>query len=154
MLSAVIALPFSLGSLGASSPLSGSSGRSALESRTTTVLRLRAGGSIPPAGPGPRDEVLPRLKEVIASGSAIVGAGAGTGISAKFEEVGGADLIIVYNSGRFRMGGHGSLAGLLPFKDANAVMLEMGEEILPVLKRTPLLAGVCGTDPFRRMDKL
>ena len=120
MLSAVIALPFSLGSLGASSPLSGSSGRSALESRTTTVLRLRAGGSIPPAGPGPRDEVLPRLKEVIASGSAIVGAGAGTGISAKFEEVGGADLIIVYNSGRFRMGGHGSLAGLLPFKDANA----------------------------------
>ena len=120
MLSGVIALPFSLGSLGASSPLSGSSGRSALESRTTTVLRLRAGGSIPPAGPGPRDEVLPRLKEVIASGSAIVGAGAGTGISAKFEEVGGADLIIVYNSGRFRMGGHGSLAGLLPFKDANA----------------------------------
>jgi len=84
----------------------------------------------------------------------IVGAGAGTGISAKFEEAGGADLIIVYNSGRFRMGGHGSLAGLLPFKDANAVMLEMGEEILPVLKETPLLAGVCGTDPFRQMDKL
>jgi len=91
---------------------------------------------------------------VVASGIPIVGAGAGTGISAKFEEVGGADLIIVYNSGRFRMGGHGSLAGLLPFKDANAVMLEMGEEILPVLKHTPLLAGVCGTDPFRRMDKL
>jgi len=89
-----------------------------------------------------------------ATGEAIVGAGAGTGISAKFEEAGGADLIIVYNSGRFRMGGHGSLAGLLPFKDANAVMLEMGEEILPVLKHTPLLAGVCGTDPFRRMDKL
>ena len=74
--------------------------------------------------------------------------------AAKFEEEGGADLIVVYNSGRFRMGGHGSLAGLLPFKDANAVMLEMGEEILPVLQRTPLLAGVCATDPFRRMDQL
>jgi len=110
--------------------------------------------AIPAAAPGPRDEILAHLREMLASGRPIVGGGAGTGISAKFEEAGGADLIIVYNSGRFRMGGHGSLAGLLPFKDANAVMLEMGEEILPVLKRTPCLAGVCGTDPFRRMDRL
>jgi len=109
---------------------------------------------LPPAAPGPRDRVLADLRAVLAEGRPIIGGGAGTGISAKFEEAGGADLIIVYNSGRFRMGGHGSLAGMLPFKDANAVMLEMGEEILPVLKRTPLLAGVCGTDPFRSMDKL
>lgn len=125
--------------------------------RITDLLRLRAGGlsdALPSACRGPRDEVLRKLREVMESGLPIVGAGAGTGISAKFEEAGGADLIIVYNSGRFRMGGHGSLAGMLPFKDANAVMLEMGEEILPVLQRTPLLAGVCGTDPFRSMDKL
>lgn len=109
---------------------------------------------LPPAGPGPRDTVLESLKEIVSSGKPIIGAGAGTGISAKFEEQGGADLIIIYNSGRFRMAGHGSLAGLLPFKDANAVMLEMGEEILPVLKRTPLLAGVCATDPFRSMEAL
>lgn len=113
-----------------------------------------ATSSLPPAAPGPRDEVLSSLRAVVASGKPIIGAGAGTGISAKFEEQGGADLIIVYNSGRFRMAGHGSLAGLLPFKDANAIMLEMGEEILPVLKATPLLAGVCATDPFRQMDKL
>jgi len=109
---------------------------------------------IPASAPGPRDAVLAKLREALASGKPIVGAGAGTGISAKFEEAGGADLIIIYNSGKFRMGGHGSLSGMLPFKDANAVMLEMGEEILPVLKLTPLLAGVCGTDPFRRMDRL
>jgi len=94
------------------------------------------------------------LRAQLASGKPIVGAGAGTGISAKFEEAGGADLIIIYNSGKFRMAGHGSLSGMLPFKDANATMLEMGEEILPILKQTPLLAGVCGTDPFRRMDRL
>ena len=123
-------------------------------SPTDVLLGLHGGAALPPAGEGPRDAVLPKLREVISSGGAIVGAGAGTGISAKFEEAGGADLIIVYNSGRFRMGGHGSLAGLLPFKDANAVMLEMGEEILPVLKHAPLLAGVCATDPFRQMDKL
>lgn len=109
---------------------------------------------IPAAAPGPRDHVLSRLRKVVDSGKPIIGAGAGTGISAKFEEAGGADLIIVYNSGRFRMGGHGSLCGMMPFKDANAIMLEMGEEILPILKHTPLLAGVCGTDPFRRMDRL
>ena len=82
---------------------------------------------LPEAGEGPRDQVLATLRALVASGQPIIGAGAGTGISAKFEEEGGADLIVVYNSGRFRMGGHGSLAGLLPFKDANAVMLEMGE---------------------------
>lgn len=109
---------------------------------------------LPPTMPGPRDAVLASLRAALSRGEAIVGAGAGTGISAKFEEAGGADLIIVYNSGRFRMAGHGSLAGLLPFKDANAVMLEMGEEILPVVKNTPVLAGVCGTDPFRRMGPL
>jgi len=110
--------------------------------------------TLPPTIPGPRDAILANLRALVSSEEAIIGAGAGTGISAKFEEEGGADLIVVYNSGRFRMGGHGSLAGLLPFKDANAVMLEMGEEILPVLSRTPLLAGVCATDPFRRMDQL
>jgi len=117
--------------------------------RRTPLARLAS-----TAAATPREIVLQDLRAVVASGKPIIGAGAGTGISAKFEEEGGADLIIVYNSGRFRMGGHGSLAGLLPFKDANAVMLEMGEEILPVLKKVPLLAGVCGTDPFRRMDKL
>ncbi|XP_038882761.1 toMV susceptible protein tm-1(GCR26) isoform X2 [Benincasa hispida] len=80
------------------------------------------------------------------------GAGAGTGISAKFEEVGGVDLIVVYNSGRFRMAGRGSLAGLLPFADANAIVLEMANEVLPVVKTVPVLAGVCASDPFRRMD--
>jgi len=109
---------------------------------------------IPPAAPGPRNEILPKLRAVVADGQPIIGGGAGTGISAKFEEKGGADLIVVYNSGMFRMGGHGSLAGLMPYKDANAIMLKMGEEILPVLKSVPLLAGVCGTDPFRRMDRL
>lgn len=83
----------------------------------------------------------------------IIGGGAGTGISAKFEEAGGIDLIIIYNSGRFRMAGHGSMAGLLPFGDANAIVLEMAREVLPVVQRTPVLAGVCGTDPMRIMPK-
>jgi len=83
---------------------------------------------------------------------AIVGAGAGTGISAKFAEAGGADLIIIYNSGRYRMAGRGSLAGLMPYGDANAIVVEMAAEVLPVVKETPVLAGVCGTDPFRLMD--
>lgn len=111
---------------------------------------------IPTAAPGPRNEILRRLKVVVISGKPIVGGSAGTGNSAKFEEAGGADLIVVYNSGMFRMGGHyGSLAGLMSYKDANAIMLQMGKEILPVLQNgTPLLAGVCGTDPFRRMDRL
>jgi predicted TIM-barrel enzyme len=102
-----------------------------------------------------RREILVRLQAQIAQGRPIVGAGAGTGISAKFAEAGGADLIIVYNSGRFRMAGHGSLAGFLAFGDANAIVKEMGErEILPVVKCTPVIAGVMGTDPLRRMDYL
>ncbi|KAL8047375.1 hypothetical protein ABFX02_08G237100 [Erythranthe guttata] len=97
-------------------------------------------------------EILQQLKHQIHEGKPIIGAGAGTGISAKFEEVGGVDLIVLYNSGRFRMAGRGSLAGLLPFADANAVVLEMANEVLPVVEKVPVLAGVCGTDPFRRMD--
>ncbi|KAM0970384.1 hypothetical protein FF1_018468 [Malus domestica] len=96
--------------------------------------------------------VLQQLKDQINRGIPIIGAGAGTGISAKFEEAGGVDLIVVYNSGRFRMAGRGSLAGLLPFADANAVVLDMANEVLPVVKKVPVLAGVCGTDPFRQMD--
>ncbi|OVA18772.1 Uncharacterized protein family UPF0261 [Macleaya cordata] len=96
--------------------------------------------------------ILEQLKDQINKGRPIIGAGAGTGISAKFEEVGGVDLIVVYNSGRFRMAGRGSLAGLLPFADANAVVLDMANEVLPVVKEVPVLAGVCATDPFRRMD--
>ncbi|XP_021834404.1 uncharacterized protein LOC110774166 [Prunus avium] len=96
--------------------------------------------------------ILQQLKDQINRGIPIIGAGAGTGISAKFEEAGGVDLIVVYNSGRFRMAGRGSLAGLLPFADANAVVLDMANEVLPVVKKVPVLAGVCGTDPFRRMD--
>ncbi|XP_074285976.1 toMV susceptible protein tm-1(GCR26)-like [Silene latifolia] len=96
--------------------------------------------------------ILQTLNDQISQGIPIIGAGAGTGISAKFEEAGGVDLIVIYNSGRFRMAGRGSLAGLLPFADANAVVLEMANEVLPVVKKVPVLAGVCGTDPFRRMD--
>ncbi|TYH44626.1 hypothetical protein ES332_D11G208400v1 [Gossypium tomentosum] len=96
--------------------------------------------------------ILQQLRDQISKGLPIVGAGAGTGISAKFEEAGGVDLIVLYNSGRFRMAGRGSLAGLLPFADANAIVLEMANEVLPVVKAVPDLAGVCGTDPFRRMD--
>jgi predicted TIM-barrel enzyme len=81
----------------------------------------------------------------------LIGAGAGTGLSAKCAEAGGADLIIIYNSGRYRMAGRGSLAGLMPYGDANAIVLEMAGEVLPVVERTPVLAGVCGTDPFRLM---
>lgn len=102
-----------------------------------------------------RSQVLERLRAQVRQGSPIVGAGAGTGISAKFAEAGGADLIIIYNSGRFRMAGHGSLAGLLAYGDANAIVKEMGErEVLPVVKDTPVIAGVMGTDPMRRMDYL
>lgn len=96
--------------------------------------------------------ILHRLKQQIGDGIPVIGAGAGTGISAKFEEAGGVDLIVLYNSGRFRMAGRGSLAGLLPFADANAIVLEMANEVLPVVKEVPVLAGVCATDPFRRMD--
>lgn len=98
-----------------------------------------------------RTEILKSFREKIASGIPVVGAGAGTGISAKWEEAGGVDLIIIYNSGRFRMAGHGSLAGLLSYSDANQVVMDMVREVLPVVKHTPVLAGVCGTDPMRRM---
>ena len=99
-----------------------------------------------------RAETLARLRKNIDTGLPIIGAGAGTGISAKFEEAGGADLIIIYNSGRFRMAGRGSLAGVMPYGDANAIVIEMAGEVLTVVKDTPVLAGVCGTDPFRQMD--
>jgi predicted TIM-barrel enzyme len=99
----------------------------------------------------PRAEALRRLREQVANGRPIVGAGAGTGISAKFAERGGVDLIIIYNSGRFRMAGRGSLAGVMPYGDANAIVMDMAGEVLPVVKDTMVLAGVCGTDPFRLM---
>ena len=98
-----------------------------------------------------RQEILKRLRAQQAAGTPIVGCGAGTGISAKFAEAGGADLIIIYNSGRYRMAGRGSLAGLMPYGDANGIVVEMAAEVLPVVKDTPVLAGVCGTDPFRLM---
>ncbi len=98
-----------------------------------------------------RDEALRRLRQTIAAGQPIIGAGAGTGISAKFAEKGGVDLIIIYNSGRYRMAGRGSLAGMLAYGDANAIVTEMASEVLPVVKNTLVLAGVNGTDPFRLM---
>jgi predicted TIM-barrel enzyme len=98
-----------------------------------------------------RKDALARLRAQVQAGKPIIGAGAGTGLSAKLAEAGGADLIIIYNSGRYRMGGRGSLAGLLPYGDANAIVVDMAREVLPVVKQTPVLAGVCGTDPFRLM---
>jgi predicted TIM-barrel enzyme len=98
-----------------------------------------------------RQEALERLRAEVTKGRPIIGAGAGTGLSAKCAEAGGADLIIIYNSGRYRMAGRGSLAGLLPYGDANAIVVEMSAEVLPIVRQTPVLAGVCGTDPFRIM---
>ena len=100
----------------------------------------------------PREEILSRLRQQVREGKAIVGAGAGTGLSAKSAEAGGVDLIIIYNSGRYRMAGRGSLAGLMPYGDANGIVVEMASEVLPVVRNTPVLAGVCGTDPFRLID--
>ncbi len=99
----------------------------------------------------PREECLRRLRESVSQGKPIIGGGAGTGISAKCAEAGGIDLIIIYNSGRYRMAGRGSLSGLMPYGDANAIVMEMASEVLPIVKNTPVLAGVCGTDPFREM---
>jgi predicted TIM-barrel enzyme len=96
-------------------------------------------------------EARARIRRTAAAGRLIVGAGAGTGLSAKAAEAGGADLIVVYNSGRFRMAGRGSLAGMLPYGDANAIVLDMARDVLPIVRDTPVLAGVCGTDPFRQM---
>ena len=98
-----------------------------------------------------RQEIIKRLKNQIKVGKPIIGAGAGNGISAKCSEAGGIDLIIIYNSGRFRMNGRGSLAGLMPYGDANAIVVDMAKEVLTIVKDTPVLAGVCGTDPYRDM---
>ncbi len=100
-----------------------------------------------------RAEILARFRGKVAQKKPIVGGGAGTGLSAKCAEAGGIDLIIIYNSGRYRMAGRGSLAGLMPYGDANAIVMEMAREVLPVVERTPVLAGVCGTDPFRVMSR-
>lgn len=99
-----------------------------------------------------RKEIMNEFRSVRANGEYLVGVGAGTGITAKSSESGGADMLIVYNSGRYRMAGRGSLAGLLSYGDANQIVVEMGQEVLPVVESTPVLAGVCGTDPFRVMD--
>ena len=99
-----------------------------------------------------RAENMAKFKEQVAAGKILVGVGAGTGITAKSSEAGGADMLIIYNSGRYRMAGRGSLAGLLSYGDANQIVVDMGAEVLPVVKHTPVLAGVCGTDPFRVME--
>ena len=99
------------------------------------------------------DEARAKLHATLAGGGVVIGAGAGTGLSAKCAEAGGTDLIIIYNSGRYRMAGRGSLAGLMPYGDANAIVMDMAAEVLPVVRETPVLAGVCGTDPFRRMER-
>jgi predicted TIM-barrel enzyme len=98
-----------------------------------------------------RQEILDRLRAKVAAGKPIVGGGAGTGLTAKMSEAGGIDLLVIYNSGRFRMGGRGSLSGMMPYGDANAIVMDMAREVLPVVRHTPVLAGVCGTDPFRVM---
>ncbi|WP_421981964.1 phosphoenolpyruvate hydrolase family protein [Roseibium sp.] len=100
-----------------------------------------------------RKHLVEKYRAMIARGEPIIGGGAGTGLSAKGEEAGGIDLIVIYNSGRYRMAGRGSLAGLMPYGDANSVVMEMAGEVLPVVKNTPVLAGVCASDPFRLMDK-
>jgi predicted TIM-barrel enzyme len=100
-----------------------------------------------------RDECLQRLRGQVAAGKPILGGGAGTGLSAKCAEAGGIDLIIIYNSGRFRMAGRGSLSGMMPYGDANQIVMDMAREVLPIVQRTPVLAGVCGTDPFRIMKR-
>jgi len=99
-----------------------------------------------------RQEILDRFRAQVAAGHPIIGGGAGTGITAKSAEAGGIDLLVIYNSGRFRMAGRGSLSGLLAYGDANAIVMDMANEVLPVVKRTPVLAGVNGTDPFRVMS--
>ncbi|WP_336193623.1 phosphoenolpyruvate hydrolase family protein [Providencia stuartii] len=100
-----------------------------------------------------RESLLNKFKEMIARGEPIIGGGAGTGLSAKCEEAGGIDLIVIYNSGRYRMAGRGSLAGLLAYGNANEIVMDMAKEVLPVVKHTPVLAGVNGTDPFCQFDR-
>src|SRR5512147_2901557 len=99
-----------------------------------------------------RKDILEKFRGMIAKGQPIVGGGAGTGLSAKCEEAGGIDLIVIYNSGRYRMAGRGSLAGLMPYGNANQIVKEMAAEVLTAVKSTPVLAGVCGTDPFMIRD--
>jgi predicted TIM-barrel enzyme len=103
--------------------------------------------------PQTRGEILESFRRKVAGGGPIIGGGAGTGLSAKCAEAGGIDLIIIYNSGRYRMAGRGSLAGLMPYGDANAIVMDMAREVLPVVEHTPVLAGVCATDPFRTMRR-
>ncbi|KAJ9620576.1 hypothetical protein H2203_007782 [Taxawa tesnikishii (nom. ined.)] len=103
--------------------------------------------------PTDRSQILSKFRDQIKAGKPIVGAGAGIGLSAKSIESGGGDLIIIYNSGRFRMGGRGSLAGLMPFSNANDVVVDMAKEVLPIVQHTPVIAGVCGTDPFKDMPR-
>src|SRR5713226_2679138 len=100
-----------------------------------------------------RSQCLERLRAQVAAGKPIIGGGAGIGLSAKCAEAGGIDLLILYNSGRFRMAGRGSLSGMMPYGDANQIVLDMAREVLPVVQHTPVLAGVCGTDPFRLMPR-
>ncbi len=100
-----------------------------------------------------REAILNRLRAKVAAGCPIVGGGAGIGLTAKMSEAGGIDLLVIYNSGRFRMAGRGSLSGMMPYGDANAIVMEMAREVLPVVRHTPVLAGVCGTDPFRLMPR-
>jgi len=100
-----------------------------------------------------KQKLLAKFQKMKAEKVPIIGGGAGTGLSAKCEEAGGIDLIVIYNSGRYRMAGRGSLAGLMPYGDANGVVMEMAGEVLPVVENTPVLAGVCASDPFRLMDK-
>lgn len=100
-----------------------------------------------------RSELMNKFRAMRDAGEPIIGGGAGTGLSAKCEEAGGIDLIVIYNSGRYRMAGRGSLAGLMPYGDANGVVMDMAGEVLPVVRNTPVLAGVCATDPFRLMDR-
>ena len=100
-----------------------------------------------------RQQILKKLRKLVSAHRPIIGGGAGTGITAKFEEAGGVDLIVIYNSGRYRMAGRGSLAGMMPYGDANAILMEMAAEVLTVVKETPVLAGVCGTDPFRQIPR-
>jgi len=99
-----------------------------------------------------RKEIMAMYRKQVAEGKILLGVGAGTGITAKSSEKGGADMLIIYNSGRYRMAGRGSLAGLMAYGDANQIVVEMASEVLPVVKETPVLAGVCGTDPFRVME--
>src|SRR5690348_9884409 len=108
---------------------------------------------MPPSVNPTRSAILEGFRRKVASGLPLIGGGAGTGLSAKCAEAGGIDLIIIYNSGRFRMAGRGSLAGLMPYGDANAIVMDMAREVLPVVRWTPVLAGVCGTDPFRIMPR-